>query len=158
MSDDDIEKLCAGYRKATDDPPYDAVDANVLRAALGQTRRPKMRRLSYGIAAALLAALGLAAGVRALIVRHRPANVATTKVQAAPSIDYLSNAMLTSASAPAHDIRQTSAFLPAQLGPTCGTMPADNLNAPGAAQPPQNQQARRLRQDHAHHRRSDASP
>ncbi|HEY6515000.1 MAG TPA: hypothetical protein VIY50_02575 [Steroidobacteraceae bacterium] len=132
MSDHDIEGLCTGYRKYVENPPYDAVDAAVLHAALRQTRRPKMRRLTYGIVAALLVALGLAADVRTLVVRHRPVNVATTKVHEAPSIDYLSNAMLTSGSARAHDLWQTSAFLATQPGPTCATAAADDLNAPGA--------------------------
>jgi hypothetical protein len=107
-----------------------------------------MRRLSYGIAATVLAALGLAAGARALMVWRRPANIETRmavtreaptpKVRTSSRNDYLSDAMLTFGSAVGHDLQQrdhgflqqTSALSPSQADLTCQT--ADDLNAPGA--------------------------
>lgn len=131
MSDQDIDRLCAGYRKTVKDPPYDTVDGALLHAAARQARQPRMRRLSYGIAATVLATLGLAAGARALVVWRRPANIETrmavTREAPTPEIrtsspnDYLSDAMLTSGSAAGHDL---------QADLTCRT--AEDLNAPGA--------------------------
>jgi hypothetical protein len=112
MSDHDIERLCIGYRQAVQDPPYDAADAALLRAAARRARRFPMRHLAYGIAATLLAALGLAAGVRSLALRHRPSSretltAATPKARATRasggqphSNEYLSAALLSSSAGP----------------------------------------------------------
>ncbi|MGH8199249.1 MAG: hypothetical protein ACREVO_02600 [Steroidobacteraceae bacterium] len=128
MSEQDIERLCSGYRKSVENPPYDAVDGALLHAAARQARRPRMRRLSYGIAASVLAALGLVAGARALVIWHRPVTIETRMAvtreapppnfRSSPRNDYLSDAMLTSGSAAG------------QANLTCRT--ADDLNAPGA--------------------------
>jgi hypothetical protein len=128
MSNQDIERLCSGYRKSVESLPYDAVDSALLHAAARQARRPRMRRLSYGIAASVLAALGLAAGARALVVWRRPATIEThmaitreaptPKIRTSPRNDYLSDAVLTSGSATG------------QADLTCRT--ADDLNGPGA--------------------------
>ena len=125
MSDQDIERLCAGYRKSVENPPYDAVDDALLHAAAHQARQPKMRRLRYGIAASALVALGLAVGARALVVWRRPANIETRvpKIRTSPRNDYLSDAMLTSGSVAGDD-------LSSQADLTCRTV--DDLNAPGA--------------------------
>lgn len=145
MSDHDIERLCAGYRQTVEDPPYDAADAALLRAAAHRARRFPMRHLTYGIAATLLVAFGLAAGVRSLALRHRPSSretlAATPRQAQAPasrsqtrSNDYLSAAMLSSATGQ-HDtgfLQQTSALWSMQADPSCGTAAVVDLNAPGA--------------------------
>jgi hypothetical protein len=109
MSEHDIERLCIGYRQTVEDPPYDAADAALLRAAASRARHFPMRRLAYSIAATLLAALGLAAGVRALALRHRSSGhetlaAATRKRPATPASvsgplanDYLTDAVLSTA-------------------------------------------------------------
>jgi hypothetical protein len=140
MSDRDAERLCAGYRIAVQDPPYDAVDAAVMRGAARQTRRFPVRRLAYGIAATLLAALGLAAWMRSPALWRRPAVIptrTTTASAARPSSgrtslfnDYLSNAMLDSGGT--GFLQQAAAVSTPSTGPSCGTAAAVDLNAPGA--------------------------
>lgn len=143
MSDRDAERLCAGYRVAVQDPPYDAADAALMRAAARRTRRFPLRHLAYGIAATLLAALGLATWMRSPIHLHRPAIIATrtTTAQAVPSAkarttpfdDYLSNAMLGSATtAFLQQASAVSATSTDSTDPTCGTAAGIDLNAPGA--------------------------
>jgi hypothetical protein len=139
MSDHDAERLCAGYRASVQDPPYDAADAALMRAAASRARRFPLRHLAYGIAATLLAALGLAAWMRSPGYRHRPAIIATrtttaqevrpAKLRTIPADDYLSNAMLGSAGT--GFLQETSA-VSAMSEPTCGTAAAIDLNAPGA--------------------------
>lgn len=63
MSDRDIEQLCAGYRASVEDPPYDAADAALLHAAAQRARRLPKRFRAYGIAASLVAVLGVAGGL-----------------------------------------------------------------------------------------------
>ncbi|MGB6486445.1 MAG: hypothetical protein WBE91_06135 [Steroidobacteraceae bacterium] len=143
MSDHDIERLCAGYRATVQDPPYDPADAALIRAAARrahQARRLPVRRVAYGIAATLLAALGLAAGMRSLTFWHRPSIIATrataaqearpSKARTSPFNDYLTNAMLGSAST--GFLQETSAVSTTSTDPTCGTAAAIDLNAPGA--------------------------
>lgn len=145
MSDHDTERLCAGYRATVQDPPYDAADAALMRAAMRRTRRLPMRRMAYGIAATLLAAFGLAAGMRSLTFWRRPSTVETrtaasrerhaAKGQTISFNDYLSNAMLSSAPSvqqrDAGFLQQTSALSPLRADLTCGTAAAIDLNAPG---------------------------
>lgn len=149
MSDHDTEQLCAAYRKTVEDPPYDRADAALLRIAQLQAHRHPMR-LTYAIAATLIAALGLTAGVRSLVTDSRrpsvevraavPRKVQTPKPLTTPFNDYLAEAVLSS-DPERHDsqqrdtgfLRQTSesASLSAQAGLGCGTGVVD-LNAPGA--------------------------
>lgn len=146
MSDHDIEQLCAAYRKSVEDPPYDRADAALLRIAERRTHRLTTRRLTYGIAASLIAALGLAAGVRSLVSRPTvevravvPRKPQTPKLVAIPFNDYLSEAVLSSDSG-RHDsqrrdagyLQQTSELSSTQPGPACGTGAEVDLNAPGA--------------------------
>jgi hypothetical protein len=140
MSDHDAERLCAGYRVTVQDPPYDTVDAALMRAAARRTRRFPVRQLAYGIAATLLAALGLAAWMRSPSLWHRPAIVptrTTTAGEARPSNggpplfnDYLSNAMLDSGGT--GFLQPASAVSATSTDPTCGTAAATDLNSPGA--------------------------
>jgi hypothetical protein len=140
MSDHDIERLCAGYRVAVQDPAYDAADAALMHAAARRARRPSVRHLAYGIAATLLAALGLAAAMRSVTFWHRPSIVVapattarqthTSKVRAAPLNAYLSNAMLGSAST--GFLQETSAVSTTTTDATCTTAAMIDLNAPGA--------------------------
>jgi len=110
MSDKDIERLCAGYRSSVEDPPYDAADAALLHAATLRARGLPKRRLVYSIAATLLAALGLAAGLWLKTPWRRLSNVDTRQTAALreephpkrqdPLFDqYLTNATLGSAHA-----------------------------------------------------------
>jgi hypothetical protein len=99
-----------------------------------------MRRLAYGIAATLLAALGLAAAMRSLTFWHRPPNpeIGTATARQAhvskgrmlPFNDHLSNTMLGSAST--GSLQETSALSPVRADLTCGTAAEVDLNAPGA--------------------------
>lgn len=140
MSDHDIERLCAGYRVAVQDPAYDAADAALMCAAARRARRSPVRHLAYGIAAMLLAALGLAAAMRSVPFWHRPSIVVapattarqrhTSKVRATPFKAYLSNAMLGSAST--GFLQETSAVSTMTTGATCATAAMIDLNAPGA--------------------------
>lgn len=162
MSDKDIERLCAGYRATVEDPPHDEIDADLLRAAerrARQARRLRMRRLAYGIAAALLATLGIATGLRSLTPSPRPSHVAmpTARVSEGPkppSENYLSNAALGSASGErrnhaealviqvtkrvglqrrdAGSLQEAAALAPLRAEATCGTASKVDLNAPGA--------------------------
>jgi hypothetical protein len=140
MSDHDIERLCAGYRATVKEPPYDAADARLMRAAARRARRFPVRGLAYGIAATLLAALGLAAWMRSPAFWHRPSIIATpamtaretraAKARTIPFNDYLSNAMLGSPST--GFLQETSAVSAMRTGPVCATAAAVDLNAPGA--------------------------
>ena len=146
MSDHDIERLCAGYRASVEDPPYDAADAALMRAAARQTRRIPMRRLACGIAAALLAVLGLAAGMQLLTFSRRPSAIEARTApareapaptgQMIPFNDYLTNAVLSSSSAEQRRntgfLQQTSGLSSMRAGLTCGTASAIDLNSPGA--------------------------
>jgi hypothetical protein len=142
MSDHDAERLCAGYRASVQDPPYDAADAALMRAAARRAHPFPLQYLTYGIAATLLAALGLAAWMRSGASWHRPANITThtttaqevrpAKARTTPFNDYLnsylSNAMLGSAST--GSLQETSA-VSAMSEPTCETGAATDLNTPG---------------------------
>lgn len=75
MSDKDIERLCAGYRASVEDPPYDAADTALLQAAAERARRFPKRYRVYGIAAGLVAALGLAAGLWLQTPWRRSSNI-----------------------------------------------------------------------------------
>ena len=75
MSDDDIERLSAVYRATLKDPPYDATDAALLRAAARRARALPLRRLVYAVAAGLLAALGVAAGLRLVTSGPQPSSI-----------------------------------------------------------------------------------
>ena len=140
MSGHDIERLCAGYRVAVQDPAYDAADAALMRAAARRARRSPVRHLAYGMAAMLLAALGLAAAMRSVPIWHRPSIVVaptttarqrhTSKVRATPFDAYLSNAMLGSAST--GFLQETSAVSTMTTEATCATAAMIDLNAPGA--------------------------
>lgn len=162
MSDKDIERLCAGYRTTVEDPPYDAVDADLMRAAERSARRARrlpMRRLAYGIAATLLATLGIAAGLRsgADARRHSHSEMPTARVPEGPKNpagSYLSNATLDSASGERRDhaealvirvikrvglqrreagfLQEASALSPLGAEAACGTVSRIDLNAPGA--------------------------
>jgi hypothetical protein len=142
MSDHDIERLCAGYRATVQDPPYDSTDAALMRAAARRVRRLPVRRLAYAIAATVLAALGLAAGMRSLTLRHRPFIVVrratavreaqASRGRATPLNDYLTNAMLGSASASSGFLQETSAVSAMRTDPACGTATEVDLNAAGA--------------------------
>ena len=141
MSDHDIERLCAGYRATVENEPYDGADAALMRAAARRARRLPGRRLAYGIAATLLAALALAAGVRALTVWRRQSGIETRtatareaqtpKHNAVPFDGYLSDAMLGSDST--GFLQDASAVSsPLRAGLTCGAAAVIDLNAPGA--------------------------
>jgi hypothetical protein len=144
MSDHDIERLCAGYRATVQDPPYDAADAALMRAAARRTRQARRllaRRVAYSIAASVLAALGLTAGMRTLLLRHRQSTIETRttaareaappKARLSPFNDYLSNAMLGSAAATG-SLQETSAVSSMRADPACGAGAKTDLNAPGA--------------------------
>jgi hypothetical protein len=140
MSDRDAERLCVGYRVTVQDPPHDAMDARLIRAAARRTRRLPVRQLIYGIAATFLAALGLASWMRSPALRHRPGIIPTrtttaievrpSKDRALPFNDYLSNAML--ASGGTGSLQEASAISATSTGPACGTGAAIDLNAAGA--------------------------
>lgn len=138
MSDDDIERLSAGYRATVEDPPHDAIDATVLRAAARRARAHALPlpRVVYAVAAGLLVALGVAAGLR--VNRQTPAHKEAQAFnrQAGPVDDYLTSATLTS---PQGVLQRSDpevllrTFAPAQPSePTCGAAAAVDLNAPGA--------------------------
>jgi len=139
--DPDLERLCAGYRETVQDPPYDAADAALLGVAARQTRRLAKRRLAYyATAAALLAAVGLSAAVRSLIVARGPANIEsrTAMTRQAPAQDRF-RAQIARMSQPAllrqsdtGFLQETSALSSLQPDPACGTAPEVDLNAPGA--------------------------
>ena len=57
MSDHEIERLSAGSRATVEDPPYDAADAALLRAASQRARTRLLPCLVYAVAAGVLAAL-----------------------------------------------------------------------------------------------------
>jgi len=140
MSACDAERLCAGYRVTVEDPPFDAVDAALMRAAARRTRRFPVRQLAYGIAATLLAALGLAAWMRSPTLWHRPAIIPTrtttasevrqSKARTASLNDYLTNAVLGSDGT--GFLQEASAVSAMSTGPACGSAAAIDLNAPGA--------------------------
>lgn len=154
MSDDDIERLSAGYRATVEDPPYDAADAALLRAASQRAHTRPLPRVVYAVAAGVLAALGVAAGLRVVTSRPLPSHidtrtaVARDDVGARPRIlvrqttasdNYLANATLSSVS-PQRILLQRDpevllktaalAQIPSEL--SCGTAAAVDLNAPGA--------------------------
>lgn len=141
MSDHDAERLCAGYRASVQDPPYDAADAALMRTAARRTRRFPVRHIAYGIAATLLAALGLMAWVRSASSWHRSAIIVTrattaqavqpTKYPTPDFNDYLSNATLGSATN-IGSLQETSAVSAVNTDTTCTTAAAIDLNAPGA--------------------------
>jgi hypothetical protein len=83
MSDKDIDQLCAGYRASVEDPPYDAADAALLHAAARQARHLPKRRLTYGIAAILVAGFGIAAGLR-LVTPWRRSSIGSAPETVAP--------------------------------------------------------------------------
>jgi len=146
MNDHDTERLCAGYRATVQDPPYDAADAALMRAATRRTRRLPMRRMAYGVAATLLAAFGLAAGMRSLTFSRRPSSGETptaasqeghaSQGRTTAFNDYLTDAVLSSASTEHRRdtgfLQETSALSPLRADLTCGTAAEIDLNAPGA--------------------------
>ncbi len=142
MSDHDIDRLCAGYRATVQNAPYDGADAALMRAAARQARRHPERRLAYGIAATLLAALALAAGMRSLTVRRRPSGIdtrtatareaPTPKHKAAPFNAYLNNAMLGSESTTGFLQEASTVTSTMRAGLTCEAAAEIDLNAPGA--------------------------
>ena len=140
MSARDAERLCAGYRVTVEDPPFDAVDAALMRAAARSTHRFPVRQLVYGIGATLLAALGLAAWMRSPPFGDRPAIVPTRTTTAStvrqskartPLLDdYLTNAVLGSDGT--GFLQDASAVSAMSTDPACRPAAAIDLNARGA--------------------------
>lgn len=110
MSDRDIERLCAGYRASVQDPPYDAADAALLHAAAQRARRFQRQYWVYGIAASLVAALGLAAGLWLETPGRRSANIDTHQTAALGPLsdEYLHHATLGSPQAGRLDYTQAT--------------------------------------------------
>lgn len=152
MSDDDLKRLCAGYRASIEDPPYDAADAALLRVAAQRARHFPMRRLAYGIAAALVAGLGVAVGLRSMTPSRKPSTVPaheatalsearSARTQSPAFANYLTPATLGSAHSGRPDYAEATAPLargshPVSLrrpgtGLACGPSAEVDLNAPG---------------------------
>lgn len=155
MSDKDIEQLCAGYRASIEDPPYDATDAALLHAAAQRARRLPRQRVAYGIAAALVAALGLAVGLwsktpwrrSSVIDTRQTATLTATLAEGQRSKrrsllldNYLTHATLGSDSAGRLDYAEAttpltqvraSAIAAKRAALSCGPSAEVDLNAPG---------------------------
>ena len=154
MSDDDIERLSAAYRATVEDPPHDAADAVLLRAASKRARTLPLPRLLYAVAAGLLVALGVAVELQVVTSRPLPSHVDTRTTadrghvgarplirnrQTTASDNYLSHATLSSVS-PQRILQppdpqvllKTAAFALIPTEPGCAAAASVDLNAPGA--------------------------